>query len=68
MLQILQHLRTGHMELAELPCPAVGRGSLLVKTSRSLISADTERMLVEFSKGNLLQKAATRACPGGSHD
>ncbi|NLX94900.1 MAG: Gfo/Idh/MocA family oxidoreductase [Rhodopirellula sp.] len=57
MRQILQHLRTGRMELAELPCPAVGRGSLLIQTSRSLISAGTERMLVEFSKGNLLQKA-----------
>jgi predicted dehydrogenase/threonine dehydrogenase-like Zn-dependent dehydrogenase len=45
------------MELAELPCPRPGRGQLLIQTSASLISAGTERMLVEFSQANLLQKA-----------
>ena len=57
MKQILQHLRTGQMELAELPCPQVGRGQLLIQTCASLISAGTERMLVEFSQANLIQKA-----------
>ena len=57
MKQVLQHLRTGKMELAELPCPQVGRGQLLVQTRASLISAGTERMLVEFSQANLIQKA-----------
>lgn len=60
MKQILQHLKTGEMELAEVPCPTVGRGLVLIQTSRSLISAGTERMLVEFSKGNLLQKARSQ--------
>ena len=57
MKQILQHLRTGKMELAELPCPQVGRGQVLIQTRASLISAGTERMLVEFSKANLISKA-----------
>ncbi len=57
MKQILQHLRTGEMELAEIPCPQVGRGQLLIQTRASLISAGTERMVVEFSQANLLQKA-----------
>ena len=57
MKQVLQHLRTGKMELAELPCPQVGRGQLLIQTRASLISAGTERMLVEFSQANLIQKA-----------
>lgn len=57
MKQILQHLRTGEMELAELPCPLVGRGQILIQTRSSLISAGTERMLVEFSQANLIQKA-----------
>lgn len=57
MKQILQHLRTGEMELAELPSPLVGRGQLLVQTRASVISAGTERMLVEFSQANLIQKA-----------
>ena len=60
MKQILQHLNTGKMELAEVPCPSVGRGQVLIQTSRSLISAGTERMLVEFSKGNLIQKARSQ--------
>jgi hypothetical protein len=33
---------------------------VLIQTSRSLISAGTERMLVEFSKGNLIQKARSQ--------
>jgi len=46
------------MELAEVPCPQVGSGQVLIQTRASLISAGTERMLVEFSKANLLQKAS----------
>lgn len=57
MRQILQHLRSGKMELAELPCPRPGRGQILIQTTASLISAGTERMLVEFSQANLIQKA-----------
>jgi predicted dehydrogenase/threonine dehydrogenase-like Zn-dependent dehydrogenase len=57
MLQVLQELSTGHTVLREVPPPAVSRGSLLIETRRSLISAGTERMLVEFSRGNLVQKA-----------
>ncbi|HWZ61738.1 MAG TPA: bi-domain-containing oxidoreductase [Steroidobacteraceae bacterium] len=57
MLQVLQELSTGDTVLREVPPPAVSRGSLLIETRRSLISAGTERMLVEFGRGNLLQKA-----------
>ena len=60
MNQILQNLKTGEMSLTSVPCPSVGRGQVLIQTTRSLISAGTERMLVEFSKGNLLQKAASQ--------
>ena len=57
MKQIIQNLKTGKMELVELPCPKVGQGQVLVQTKVSLISAGTERMLVEFSQANLIQKA-----------
>jgi len=60
MKQVLQHLRTGEMAIAELPAPLVGRGHVLIQTRRSLISAGTERMLVEFSQANLLQKAPSQ--------
>jgi predicted dehydrogenase/threonine dehydrogenase-like Zn-dependent dehydrogenase len=57
MKQILQSLKTGTTELAEIPCPAVKRGHLLIRTSYTLVSAGTERMLVEFGKANWLDKA-----------
>lgn len=57
MKQILQHLRNGQIELADVPCPNVKSGHLLIQTGRSLISAGTERMLVEFGRGSLLAKA-----------
>jgi len=57
MKQILQNLKTGEMELAELPSTRAGRGQVLIQTRASLISAGTERMLVEFSRANLISKA-----------
>ena len=50
-------IKNGSTELTEVPCPRVGRGSLLIRTSRSLVSAGTERMLVDFGKANLIDKA-----------
>lgn len=57
MKQILQNLSTGVTELAELPAPVPGQGQLLIRTTRTLVSAGTERMLVEFGKANLIDKA-----------
>ena len=57
MKQILQNLKTGETELGEIPCPSVGRGQVLIQTKASLISAGTERMLVDFGKASMLDKA-----------
>lgn len=57
MKQILQNLKTGATEVAELPAPRAGTGQLLIRTTRTLISAGTERSLVEFGKANLIDKA-----------
>jgi len=62
MRQVLQSLKTGNTELLEVPCPRVKAGHLLIRTRRSLISPGTERMLVEFGKAGLLEKA--RQHPG----
>lgn len=56
MKQILQSLKTGRTEVAEVPCPSVGSGRLLIGTRRTLVSAGTERMLVEFGKAGWLEK------------
>jgi predicted dehydrogenase len=57
MKQILQSLRDGTTELADVPSPAVRRGHVLIRTTVSLVSAGTERMLVDFGRANLLNKA-----------
>lgn len=57
MKQILQSFKTGKTELADIPAPSVRRGSVLIKTTHSLVSLGTERMLVEFGKANLISKA-----------
>ena len=57
MKQILQSFKTGVTELAELPAPQVKNGQVLIKTTTSLVSLGTERMLVEFGKASLIQKA-----------
>jgi predicted dehydrogenase/threonine dehydrogenase-like Zn-dependent dehydrogenase len=55
--QVLQNLKNGQTEVAEVPCPRVGRGQLLIHTTQTLVSAGTERMLVDFGKGNFIDKA-----------
>ncbi|PWH15824.1 MAG: hypothetical protein DDG59_10800 [Anaerolineae bacterium] len=60
MKQIVQNLRNGKTELIETPTPAVKPGYILVKTRVSLVSAGTERMVVEFAGKSLLGKARSR--------
>ena len=57
MKQILQSLKSGATEVAEVPCPAVKRGQVLIRSSHTLVSAGTERMLVEFGKAGWIDKA-----------
>lgn len=57
MKQILQSLKTGATEIAEVPVPRISRGQLLISTSHTLVSAGTERMMVEFGKAGWIDKA-----------
>ena len=57
MKQIIQDLKSGDTILEEEPVPQVKSGYVLIKTTRSLVSLGTERMLVEFGKANLIDKA-----------
>jgi predicted dehydrogenase/threonine dehydrogenase-like Zn-dependent dehydrogenase len=57
MKQVLQGLGDGETVLAEVPMPSAPRGGLLVQTTRSLISAGTERMLVDFGRAGWVAKA-----------
>ncbi len=57
MKHLLQNLKTGIIEVADIPCPTCIPGSLLIQTRASVVSAGTERMAVEFGKASLLAKA-----------
>lgn len=57
MKQILQSLKTGATEVADIPRPSAGAGQVLVRTSATLVSAGTERMLVDFGKAGWIDKA-----------
>lgn len=57
MRQIIQDMKSGQTILEEVPVPQVKSGSVLIKTSCSLVSLGTERMLVEFWKASLIDKA-----------
>lgn len=57
MKQVLQSLKTGETCVADIPCPSLKRGQLLIQTTQTLVSAGTERMLVEFGKAGWIDKA-----------
>lgn len=57
MKQLAQNLRTGETLLLNVPVPLARKGCVLIKTRKSLVSAGTERMLIEFSRANFLLKA-----------
>lgn len=60
MKQVLQNMRDGKTSVVEVPQPKPRPGTALVRTCASLVSAGTERMLVEFAEKNLLGKVRSR--------
>ena len=60
MKQLLQPLNSGESRVVDVPAPVAQPGCVVVRVVASLVSAGTERAVVEFSKKNLLQKARAR--------
>jgi len=60
MKQLLQNIHNGVTEVVEVPIPQLQAGMALVHTRASLVSAGTERMLVEFAGKSLVGKALSR--------
>ncbi len=60
MRQLLQRLDTGGTDFAEVPVPTAPTNGLVVETRATVISAGTERMLVEFGRSGLLAKARSQ--------
>lgn len=57
MKQVLQNLKTGEVEVADVPAPAAQRGRVVVRAAASLISAGTERAAVDTNRKSLLTRA-----------
>lgn len=57
MRQIVQHMGSGETMLLDVPAPRLDAGCVLIQTRVSLISAGTERMLVDFGRASMLAKA-----------
>lgn len=60
MKQVIQSLQNGSTEVIEAPAPAPKPKHLLVRSHVTLVSAGTEKMLVDFGRSGLLQKARSQ--------
>ncbi len=60
MKQVVQNLRSGSVQVEEVPAPAVRGPGVLLATACSLISPGTERATVELGRSSLLGKALRR--------
>jgi predicted dehydrogenase len=60
MKQLLQNVKTGKSTVEDVPIPTPREGQALVKVEASLVSAGTERMVVEFAEKSLVGKARSR--------
>lgn len=57
MKQLSQSLKNGITKINDIPLPKVTKKNLLIQIESGVVSAGTERMLVEFGNSNYLQKA-----------
>lgn len=60
MKQLIQSYKTGELGVYEVPAPICGENGVLVRTKTSLVSAGTEKMIVDLAKKSLLGKAKAR--------
>jgi len=60
MKQLIQSFKTGELGIFDVPAPVCEKNGALVQTTVSLVSAGTEKMLVDFAKKSMLAKAKDR--------
>jgi len=60
MKQILQNVKTGETDLETVPPPTLKSKGVRVRTAASLISAGTEKMLIDLAQKSYLGKATAR--------
>ncbi len=60
MRQLIQNYRTGELGIYEVPPPICKDEGVLIETTASLVSAGTEKMILDLAKKSLLGKAKAR--------
>ncbi len=60
MQQLTQQLKSGKMEILEVPFPTLGKGEVLVQNHYSVISAGTEGYMVSEARKGYIAKAKSR--------
>ncbi|MBC8526003.1 MAG: zinc-binding alcohol dehydrogenase, partial [Candidatus Cloacimonetes bacterium] len=60
MKQLIQSYKTGKMEVVEVPTPGCGNNGVLIETKASLVSAGTEKLMIDLAKKSLVGKAKAR--------
>ena len=60
MKLVVHDFKSGDLRLADAPPPGVRPGGVLVRVSASLISAGTDRAVLELARKSSLAKALTR--------
>jgi len=60
MKQVFQSLKNGTTSVQDVPSPICRDGHVVIASSVSLVSPGTERMLIDFGKSNVFQKAKSQ--------
>ena len=56
MKQVIQNIKNGKLSIADVPAPSVKPQHVLIANSCSLISAGTEKMIMDLAKKSLAGK------------
>ena len=59
-MQVIQNVRSGELSVSAVPEPLARPGQVLIANARSVLSAGTEKMVLELSKKSLIGKARER--------
>lgn len=60
MKQLIQSYKTGELGLFDVPPPICEENGVLIRTTASLVSAGTEKMIVDIARKSLIGKARAR--------
>ena len=60
MLQVLQNYKGGEIRIEDVPSPTLKSGGVIVKNHYSLISAGTEKSVINLAQSSMISKAKQR--------